>query len=140
MLTSGIPATGIRIFLILKFLNFRQKKALIPFDIRAFLLWRFLAYRLQMYIVTSKPKRISEYSGLVHIIILPIVCYKKLVGLSANVGSHYTQTILRWLEEKSRRNSGFSLAPFYASSKPLLIANRASSAELLTSNFCLILV
>jgi len=24
---------------------------------------------LQMYIVTSKPKRISEYSGLVHIVI-----------------------------------------------------------------------
>ncbi len=29
------------------------------------------AYRLQMYIVTSKPKRMSEYSGLVHIMISP---------------------------------------------------------------------
>ena len=94
-----------------------------------------------MYIVTSKPKRMSEYSGLVHIVITFYKLFVLITDLLLGThGSQFTLVNNIMLEEKSCRHSGFSLALNYASNKPLRIAKRANSAELETSNFCLILV
>lgn len=55
-----------------------------------------------MYIVTSKPKRMSEYSGLVHMIITLLIVYPLITDLLLDThGSQFTLAKIIVLEKKS---------------------------------------
>ena len=98
-----------------------------------------------MYIVTSKPKRISVNSGLVHIVALLVKFDSANTQLVLQHGTHCGQIarpgpaeitemllmiFIRFREKCS---------PDQGSSSPDRMAIRASSAELEAPNFCLIL-